>query len=836
MVFAALTDVSHERNVFTLFYAMNMTRFWSFVAHLGAFLAFSASTNLLAQPDLAPLRVTTNESPVPGFLYLAPNCRVSPPPYGAYLAAYNVNGGVLKTGRVTNYPFEYKVFPDGRIGYSELVVFAGASVPAGVYIVDTLFQVVELLDQQRGYLTTQHDFHMLPNGHRLLLGAEDVTIDMSTVVEGGHPAANVVQAVIQEIDCDGKVVMQWKALDHLPITDSYEDLTAPAIRYCHNNALWIDDDGNWLVSMRHMSQIIKVNSKTGEVMWKLGGKSNQFTIVGDHEELAPTYFSYQHDIRRLPNGNISLFDNGTQHEPRFSRGVEYSIDEERKICRMVWEYRHNPDYYVSIQGGMQTLDSGHRIIGWGSAASDGSAAVTEVDSNGLVVFEAFYPKQMFVYRATKYPVWPPGRPSANIQINNVLQGETYSYHNATRFTGVKVTFNEVSSFFYNSTWVKRFEWSPKNPQWPGESPLLHQSRVEFVAEGLRSAKATLRFAIDTFGITLDPTTLSVYYRPIVDSGRFAVVPSSWNPSTREITVQGAQMGEYCFGVASPAPNTPPVPLLYWPIGGLRVLENSTHNLRVTPNGRVDSVRIQVSRNKDMSSIEFDGTTQSDRIPFPVGAAGTMYYWRALTTAGAQQSAWSAVDSFRIAPAFLEITKPATDVAWVFDNRYPISWNTDISGDVRIELVKDGTVLATISDSVPAAAQGFLWQVPFTVPMGKQYHVRITSRDNNFGTIDVVGTANIEITNIVSVANTPGEEQGPVTVLPLPAHTNVVFENRASGCAMVEVYAPSGERVLRGTGTGTRITADVSHLASGVYMALVTDTRGRQYRIAVPVQH
>ena len=234
----------------------------------------------------------------------------------------------------------------------------------------------------------------------VVLGAEDVTIDMSTVVPGGHPAANVVNAVIQEIDRDGRVVVQWKALDHLPITDSYEDLTAPAIRFCHNNSLWIDDDGNWIISMRHMSQVIKVNRATGDVMWKLGGKSNQFTFIGDHPELAPTFFSYQHDARRLPNGNISIFDNGTQHTPQYSRGVEYRLDERAMTATMVWEYRHVPDYYVSIQGGLQTLPNGNRVVGWGSAANDGAPGITEVDSTGRVVFEAAYPKQMFVYRAS----------------------------------------------------------------------------------------------------------------------------------------------------------------------------------------------------------------------------------------------------------------------------------------------------------------------------------------------------------------------------------------------------------------------------------------------------
>ena len=78
----------------------------------------------------------------------------------------------------------------------------------------------------------------------------------------------------------------------------------------------------------------------------------------------------------LPNGNISLFDNGTQHTPQYSRGVEYRLDEQAKTATMVWDYRHVPDYYVSIQGGLQTLPNGNRVLGWGSAANDGGRTQT----------------------------------------------------------------------------------------------------------------------------------------------------------------------------------------------------------------------------------------------------------------------------------------------------------------------------------------------------------------------------------------------------------------------------------------------------------------------------
>ena len=48
----------------------------------------------------------------------------------------------------------------------------------------------------------------------------------------------------------------------------------------------------------------------------------------------------QHDVRRLDNGNISVYDNGVTHDPPLSRVIEYNVDEEEKTAELIWEYIH----------------------------------------------------------------------------------------------------------------------------------------------------------------------------------------------------------------------------------------------------------------------------------------------------------------------------------------------------------------------------------------------------------------------------------------------------------------------------------------------------------------
>jgi hypothetical protein len=107
-------------------------------------------------------------------------------------------------------------------------------------------------------------------------------------------------------------------------------------------------------------------------------------------------------------------------------------------------------------------------------------------------------------------------------------------------------------------------------------------------------------------------------------------------------------------------------------------------------------------------------------------------------------------------------------------------------------------------------------------------VRITSIDPDFATITNTGTPNITITDVVSV---PRDQiaQGPIVVTPMPAADAVVVANPASGVSNIDIYALTGERVLTQTSHGTREQVATSHLPSGLYTVVVTDSRGVEYR-------
>jgi hypothetical protein len=209
------------------------------------------------------------------------------------------------------------------------------------YLLDSNYYLLDSFACKNGYESEldNHEFLIFPDGNKYFLISHKEIVDMSQVVAGGNAHAMVEFPVIQQQDAAGNVVFEWASWDHFNITDATFDvpLTAATIDPFHTNAIELDTDGNLLISSRYMDEITKIDHTTGNILWRMGGENNQFTFVND--PLTP-HFSHQHDIRRLPNGNITLFDNGNLRFPQISYAKEYELDEVNKIATLLWSYKH----------------------------------------------------------------------------------------------------------------------------------------------------------------------------------------------------------------------------------------------------------------------------------------------------------------------------------------------------------------------------------------------------------------------------------------------------------------------------------------------------------------
>jgi hypothetical protein len=152
------------------------------------------------------------------------------------------------------------------------------------------------------------------------------------------------------------------------------------------NSVFVDVDGNWILSARNFSQLLKIDRSTGEVLWKMGGKANEFTFLGDPYD----GFCGQHTVTRTDDGHLLLFDNGSLCWPeagdrgKLTRVVEYEIDEDEKTARLVWSFSREKTFVPSA-GSAQRLPNGNTFVGWGNSGK--AVIASEVDPDGRIVFE-----------------------------------------------------------------------------------------------------------------------------------------------------------------------------------------------------------------------------------------------------------------------------------------------------------------------------------------------------------------------------------------------------------------------------------------------------------------
>ena len=266
------------------------------------------------------------------------------------------------------------------------------------YVLDSSYRIIDSLAiiGFGEWGTDFHDLQIFPNGHSFLIGFENRIVNMDTVVPGGHPGVLVKGMIIQEHDSAGEVIFQWSSWDHYLITDAVEykvDLADSLfIDYVHANAIEIDSDTTLLISARNLDEITKIDRRTGEIIWRLWGKNNDFEFIND-----TLGFSLQHDIRRIENGNYTLFDNGYKYEPTYSSAVEYELDEVNMTATLINRYRSQPDdIYGVMMGSAQWLPNGNIFVGWGSGVPN----ITEFNPDGTKTWEMEFPS--LNYRAFRF--------------------------------------------------------------------------------------------------------------------------------------------------------------------------------------------------------------------------------------------------------------------------------------------------------------------------------------------------------------------------------------------------------------------------------------------------
>ncbi|NQT26833.1 aryl-sulfate sulfotransferase, partial [candidate division KSB1 bacterium] len=310
-----------------------------------------------------------------------------------YIAILQNDGTPYYYLRSGDFLMDFKVQPNGMLSRN---VDNNITHEHYFLTMDSNFNVADTFSASPGYVTDHHEFQLLPNGHGLLIARDTQYIDLSDKVDGGRSNVQIIGHNIQELDENNELVWLWRCWDHYDVEDAiHENLTGSSIDFTHINSVAMDYDSNLVISSRNQSECAKINWKTGDFIWRMGGVNNEFDFIDTDMN------SYQHMFRPVSNkpNHYTVFDNGNTHDPRYTRAVEFRVDTVQMIVEKVWEYRANPDFRVDWLGSVQRLPNENTLICWGGHSMP---FATEVNSTGDLLYQAIAGINIASYRSYRF--------------------------------------------------------------------------------------------------------------------------------------------------------------------------------------------------------------------------------------------------------------------------------------------------------------------------------------------------------------------------------------------------------------------------------------------------
>jgi hypothetical protein len=286
----------------------------------------------------------------------------------------------------------------------------------GEFVIDNQhYHEIMTVTAPKGIALNQHEFLITPQGDAYFFGSKSVNANLTRY--GGPANGTYEDEVLLEVNLrNGKLIWSWDMAAHVPLSDAMVPVPRtpgqPWDPY-HLNSIDVSPSGSQvLVSARNTWGVYDISRSTGQIIWELGGKQNQFAlpsslVTGPYGSA----FQFQHDARFVPGG-ISLFDNAAITPPPGNlygpaRGLVLNLNVQNHTASLAMPpLYHTPALYSNSQGNLQYLPNGNVLIGWGSdsQASGGLASYyTEYSHSGAVLADFVLAGNDISYRAFSMP-------------------------------------------------------------------------------------------------------------------------------------------------------------------------------------------------------------------------------------------------------------------------------------------------------------------------------------------------------------------------------------------------------------------------------------------------
>jgi len=394
------------------------------VLHLGstttnvrAVAAYSAGPPFRTRPHLTPPHITIRRTGIGSTSrYIFLNAPYSGPGHGGTYII-DPHGHFVWFGPNTASEHRLNFSVQSYNGQPVLTWFEGLVVAGfgeGDFVIaDQHYKEIHRVKAVGNQLADFHEFTLTPRGTAYIpIYRRHSPVNLTS--RGGPANGYILSGVAQEIDiATGHKVWEWDSWaasnPHVPLSESHQGFGggdaghgthASPWNYFHINSICdvADGTGDVLISGRNTFCVYRVHKPTGHIVWRLGGRRNDFTYGSPRAR-----FYWQHHVRPLPVGSrpfgaMTVFDNGVPHEA-YSRALLLKVMQNTAgtggRVELTKAFVHPHAVYQSgAMGSAQLLPDGRMFVGWGTEPH-----FSEFAANGTLLLDGDIIKGDPSYRA-----------------------------------------------------------------------------------------------------------------------------------------------------------------------------------------------------------------------------------------------------------------------------------------------------------------------------------------------------------------------------------------------------------------------------------------------------
>jgi len=271
----------------------------------------------------------------------------------------------------------------------------------------TIYRPSGTLDKRMRPTIGQPDAHeAIPTSRgTFYLGATSQRFHIDLTPISGPADGATLDSNIEEVSATGKSLWTWRSKDYFAISDTllpqrFIPLTnvdpsgGSVWDIVHLNSIEDDNKGGIIASFRNTSAVYRIVKSTKAIDWKFGGtpSDKSLRVIGDDGTVP--HLSGQHDARLLPDGTITIQDNGS-NQTRPARVTRWRIDRVAKTATLVEELK-DPTIGRSVCcGSARKQTDGSWLVAWGSLS-----VIRGYNAAHRMTFNLHFADHGLTYRAT----------------------------------------------------------------------------------------------------------------------------------------------------------------------------------------------------------------------------------------------------------------------------------------------------------------------------------------------------------------------------------------------------------------------------------------------------